>query len=69
MRIARLAFASIFVLGASCAGEVTDTEPLTFEEFTQQAYQEPDTGFYIVNGDEPARDLDDLRELYDGYLE
>lgn len=69
MRLARLAIASTFVLAASCAGEVTETEPLTFEEFTQQAYHEPDTGFYIVNGDEPARDLDDLREMYDGYLE
>ena len=69
MRITRLAFVSAFLVASACAGEVTETEPLTFEEFTQQAYHEPDTGFYIVNGDEPARDLDDLREMYDSYLE
>lgn len=68
MKISRLAFASVLLLGA-CAGEVTETEPLTFEEFQQQAYHEEDTGFYIVNGDEPARDLTDLREMYDAYRE
>src|SRR5688572_5077180 len=68
-RINRLAFASLLLLAGACAGEVTETEPLTFEEFQQQAYHEEDTGFYIVNGDEPARDLADLREMYDSYLE
>ena len=68
-RINHLALASVLLLAGACAGEVTETEPLTFEEFQQQAYHEEDTGFYIVNGDEPARDLDDLREMYDSYLE
>jgi len=50
-----------------CAGEA-DT-PLTFEEFTDQAYREPDTGVYVLNGDEAYESLAQLREVYDRYLE
>jgi hypothetical protein len=66
MRILNLAFASVLL--AACAGEVTETEPLTFEEFKLQAFQEPDTGVYIVNGDEMAETEDLLREIYDRYM-
>ena len=69
MRVSRLVFASALLLGAACAGEVTDSEVLTFEEFKAQAYQEPDTGVFIINGDELAEDEDQLREVYDRYLE
>src|SRR5262245_42876081 len=67
MRIANLAFASVLL--AACAGEVTETEPLTFEEFRAQAFQEPDSGVYIINGDEMAENEALLREAYDRYLE
>ncbi|QSQ27655.1 FG-GAP repeat protein [Pyxidicoccus parkwayensis] len=40
---------------------------LSFEKFVAQAYQEPDTGLYIVDGDTPARDVDELRALYESY--
>jgi hypothetical protein len=69
MRVSRLAFASVLLLGAACAGDITDSETLTFEEFKAQAYQEPDTGVYIVNGDELAEDEEQLREVYDLYLD
>jgi len=69
MRVSRLVFASALLLGAACAGEDTDSEVLTFEEFKAQAYQEPDTGVFIINGDELAEDEDQLREVYDRYLE
>ena len=69
MRVSRLAFASVLLLGAACAGEATDSDTLTFEEFRAQAYQEPDTGVFIVNGDEIAEDEDQLREVYDRYLD
>jgi serralysin len=69
MRIHRLAFASVLLLGAACAGEVTETEPLTYEEFRAQAYQEPESGVFIVNGDEMAETEGLLQEAYDRYLQ
>jgi hypothetical protein len=65
MRIHAFAISALLFAGA-CADADSDT--LTFEEFEAQAYQEPDTGFYIVNGDEPARNIDELRDMYEGYL-
>jgi hypothetical protein len=69
MRATRLAFLSILLVGAACAGEITDTEPLTFEEFRAQAYQNPDTGVFVINGDEMIENEELLAEAYDRYLE
>lgn len=43
-------------------------QPLTFEEFTAQAAVEPDTGIYVVNGDEMAEDVAALVSFYRSYL-
>ena len=59
------ALAVVAALGCSSA---TGEGPLTWEEFRDQAYQEPDTGLYVVNGDETAENLDELRDLYQGFL-
>ena len=48
---------------AGCAGE--PLQPPTWEEFRAQVYQEPDTGIFIVNGDEPVLNEDELRQFYD----
>jgi hypothetical protein len=69
MRATRLLFVSLLLAGAACAGEITDTEPLTFEEFKAQAYQNPDTGVFVINGDEMIEDEELLVEAYDRYLE
>ncbi len=42
--------------------------PLSWTEFQAQAAREPDTGIYIINGDEPAASLDQLAEAYRAYL-
>lgn len=55
----------IVVLGASCS---PSAEP-TFEEFQALTFQEPDTGIFITNGDEPVETLDALRTVYERYLE
>jgi len=34
-----------------------------------QAYHEPDTGVYVVNGDEVAADLSQMRDLYDRFID
>jgi hypothetical protein len=59
-----LGLALMIALAGGCAGEAE--EPLTFEEFTAQAYE--DDGVYVINGDE-AYEPAALREVYDRYLE
>ncbi|WP_063787451.1 M57 family metalloprotease [Myxococcus hansupus] len=57
--------------GAGMAPEAPDEGPvgahrLSFEEFERSTYREPETGIYIVDGDMPMSDLEELREYYDG---
>src|SRR5215470_4916756 len=55
-------------LGAMLAGGCAGTDDsLTWEEFAASAYREPDTGIYVVNGDEIAENLDQLKEAYYRY--
>lgn len=57
------------VLGAAgCSGEV-GSGVLTYEEFKAGAYQEPDTGVFIINGDEAIDSEQRLQEAYEAYLE
>jgi hypothetical protein len=60
----RLMSAAVVALAmaGSCGG---DEEDLTWEEFQALAWQEPETGVYIANGDEMFEDLDQLRAFYD----
>jgi hypothetical protein len=58
-RVAAGVLASLFMV--ACA---TEDVPLSWEEFQAQAHQEPDTGIYIINGDEPAESLDHLYRYY-----
>jgi hypothetical protein len=41
---------------------------LSYEEFRDQAYQEPDTGAYIVNGDELIEDEAGMQLAYQRYV-
>ncbi len=54
-------------LGVGCGAAPDDT--LTYEEFKAQAYQEPDTGFYVLNGDELIETETAMQSLYDSYLQ
>lgn len=51
-----------------CAVGDDQPEVLTYEEFKAQAYQEPDTGIYVVNGDEIIETEDAMRAAYDSFL-
>ncbi len=51
---------------SACAAPADDT--LTFEEFEAQAYRDPDTGRYVVNGDVAVEDIDGLWREYEDYL-
>ena len=59
------------VLGLGLVGACSssDSDVLTYEEFKALAYQEPDTGNYIMNGDELVEDEAGMRAAYDSFLE
>jgi hypothetical protein len=67
---ASLACISMFCL-AGCAGgsQQEQEQQLSWEEFRAQVYQEPDTGIFIVNGDEPILNETGLREFYDRMID
>jgi hypothetical protein len=48
-----------------CAAGAPLDEDLSWTEFQALVYQEPDTGIYIVNGDEIAETKTELRAFYD----
>lgn len=50
-------------------GRASAPQDLSWEEFRAQVYQEPDTGIFIVNGDEPVLNEERLREFYDHIIE
>jgi hypothetical protein len=53
-----------FWVGCSSGPEI-----LTYEEFKAQAYQEPDTGLHVFNGDELVETEEAMIALYDSYLD
>ena len=64
---ARFSTSFCFVLGLAACGSEADV--LTYDEFKAQAYQEPDTGYYVINGDELVETEEAMQSLYDSYLE
>jgi hypothetical protein len=50
------------------AGCSSASDTLTYEEFKAQAYQEPDTGFHVFNGDELVETEEAMVALYESYL-
>ncbi len=61
----RFAIAIGLLAGACTVG----SDALTYEEFKAQAYQEEETGIYIINGDEIAVDENAMFDVYQLYLE
>lgn len=69
MRYGRSSLAVLVALAlAGCGGPAGD-ETLSWQQFRNAAYQEPDTGLFVTNGDELAETEDHLRAAYDRYLE
>ena len=50
------------------AGCSSGQDTLSYEEFKARAYQEPDTGLYVFNGDELVETEDAMHALYESYL-
>ncbi len=60
----------VAVLPAGCVVEYAgEPDELTWEEFQAAIYREPDTGIYIVNGDEPISSEPGLRAFYERMME
>lgn len=55
-----------FMIG--CFADNSQRQP-SWEEFRSQVYQEPDTGIFIVNGDETVLNETALREFYDRIID
>jgi len=76
---ATFALTSMLLLSAVCtagcqqdAGEeeiVGSSQSLSFEEFMELVYQEPDSGIYIVDGDRPITSYDELVRFYTLYVD
>ena len=49
---------------AGCAADSPSAEDLSWEQFRATAYQEPDTGVFIVNGDEMIETEAGLKSFY-----
>jgi len=70
MRLSRLSIGTFLALGLTTVGCSNDgIDVLTYEEFKAQAYQEPETGVFVVNGDEPVANEQELREMYEAFLD
>ena len=65
----RLSTALALSLGALAACASSEQDVLTYDEFKAQAYQEPDTGVFVINGDEMVESDDGMRQLYERYLD
>jgi serralysin len=52
---------------ASCASP-SGPDILTYDEFRAKAQQEPDTGLYIINGDELVTSEQEMHAAYDAYV-
>ena len=60
--------AAVIAAVVGCAEPPDHLDVLTYDEYKARAYREPDTGFWIVNGDEPVYTEEQLRATYEGYL-
>ncbi len=68
MRISLAAALSVTAL-LGCTPDVSEPEVLTYDEFKARAYQEPDTGMYIINGDELIETEEAMQAQYDNFLQ
>ncbi len=69
MQSSHLKVSFILALGLGVAGcSDGDAGVLTYEEFKAQAYQEPDSGVFVINGDEAIENEARLQEIYESYL-
>jgi hypothetical protein len=62
-------FSTSFALALGLCACASNSDVLTYDEFKAQAYQEPDTGMFVLNGDELVETEEAMQSLYDSYLQ
>ena len=67
-QVRTLAPALALVAVVGCTPEVTEPEVLTYDEYKARAYQEPDTGMFVINGDELVETEEAMMASYDNFL-
>ena len=73
------AVAGVALLGTACIAEpadpievdenVDEAAGMSWEQFLDVVYQEPDTGIFIVNGDVPIYSMPELERFYEMYVQ
>ena len=69
MRITTLVALSFSTTLVGCAADTTEPEVLSYEEFKALAYQEPESGVFIINGDEIVETEEAMQHTYDAFLQ
>lgn len=69
MRISTLAAALSITALVGCTPEQTGPEALTYDEYKARAYVEPETGLYIINGDEAIETEAGMMQSYENFLQ
>ena len=70
MRISNLLAAAVGITAlVGCTPEQTTPDALTYDEYKARAYQEPDTGMWIINGDELVEDEAAMMRSYENFLQ
>ncbi len=69
MTLSRISAGFVLALGLFTGCSSSEPEVLTYEEFKARAYQEPDTGFYVTNGDELVETEEQMQALYQSFLD
>jgi len=53
----------------ACASDSSEPDALTYDEYKARAYQEPDTGIYVINGDEIIETEEAMVASYDRFVD
>lgn len=71
MRTACLSTIIALAFGVAVAGCSDDegVDVLSYDEFKARAYQEPQTGMYVINGDELVTTEEQMRDAYESFLD
>jgi serralysin len=58
-----------FVLGVTACSTAPGPSVLTYDQFKAQAFHDPETEIYVVNGDELVDSEQAMRDAYDAYVD
>ena len=69
MRALRSSMSVTFVLGLAACSTASGPSVLTYDQFRAQAYHDPETDTYVVNGDELIETDQAMHDAYSAYVD